>query len=463
MGNFLFGVCQNGLKDRCVSAPRADSSGYVGIQLPTLGWGLIFLYFLFLSCDVLNLDLVFFKIKLTNGLALLTGAIFIASHRYYPLLRSFILPFTCCLAAFVFSTVGSVSVGFSLGFVLFFVFNYLFYFSLPAALQAFYGFSLTWRIYELSFIAIGCYAMAQVVASLFGIELWNVSQRYGILARGTAFAYEPSYYALYMTPYVFYRAALYVLTPKGDPNRHRQRLIPHLFLLISTSTGCLFSYLFFCAGLLWMHVRRVVRLPIWRIFGRVAVGVGSALSCASVVYPEVVWRGFLKFFYIGLVSHHSFIERWRLIESYWILFVEHPLLGIGYGAGGVELFSRKQGYFPSVDDMGEVALLGPSNVILEILGGLGLAGATAFGFLLWRINRSFKRAVQATQHLPIERAHVLAMGLSLFVTFCTLQFNQSIMRCYLWVHLGMCVAYIESVSKVGFGPQRKLPRLNDRA
>ena len=111
------------------------------------------------------------------------------------------------------------------------------------------------KYYILSFFFIGAYAFMQFFFSLFGVDLPFTTQKL-IFARGSAFALEPSFYALYAIPFVAYLNAKAFFSPTM---KKWPVFIANLFLLISTTTTAFVSYfvlffvLFFSLGIARSH------------------------------------------------------------------------------------------------------------------------------------------------------------------------------------------------------------------
>lgn len=402
---------------------------------------LIFLYFFFISAELLGLKMGVFKFKLNLLFGILLFLSFFLNFRVMRFDRDFLTVTLCCLGSMALSAIFGYHWLVSLGFFCYFIFNYLVYFVLPVNLFRFFDPRFVLYLYFLSFIPVGIFASVQVFGSIFSQALPGVTQYIGSLNRGQGFSYEPSFYALYMTPFAMFYTARFFLQEKNK--RSVKKLIGSNFLLlVSTSTGCFFSYLafLFCLGL--MILSQVIRnTSFFKIFGKVFLTVAALFSLVWVIDPHLISQGFLKLFWAGIIHHHTFIARWVWICEYWIIFLENPILGTGLG-GASAYYAQKNGIQIALSDPDIMEVGMAMNVTTEVLGSLGLLGVAAFGYFFFTIWKNCRKTLCLTL-TPEERVDILSLIISLCVMFFTLQFSQSIMRPYTWLHVGICVGYMK--------------------
>ena len=392
-----------------------------------IAWVLLFLYFIATPADKLHIPFVLFKIKLTNLLCPLIAMGFCLLYRQLHLERSYIWIFFYLLACMLLSASLSAYFSTAIWFVLFFVFTFLFYFLLPMQFVAHLPQETVWSAYSAAFIGTGLYVAAQYTCSLFGVNLPGVEQWFGTVARGSAFCYEPSYYALYFTPFLMFENARYFM---GSAERIKTGalLFYNLCFLLSTSTSCFFIYLFFYL----LQPYRALRLL--ALFG---------VLCGAIylVFPEM-FQMLFKFFYIGL-THYSFVERWEGLVRDWNFFLEFPWIGMGLGAIPSYMQELAYGNAWHADIDLRYAFIS-TYVTMELLASLGLLGTVGFIWLIARIAFDFWR----TLRMPItleERIRLKSLAISLLVLLFAMQFNQSMMRAYVWVHVAIAVAYASSI------------------
>ncbi|MCE5318279.1 MAG: hypothetical protein LLG04_13085 [Parachlamydia sp.] len=390
---------------------------------------------------MIHLKIGLFKFKPIELFGTLSFAIYFINFRVIRLDRDFLSVALLCLSSMVLSAIFGHNLHACLGFVFLFLFNYIIFFIFPTNLLQILDHKLITNLYFLSFIPIGWFASAQVFFSLFGITLPFATQNIYILNRGQAFTYEPSFYALYMTPLAIFYTARFLLQKKKERNL-KQVLNANFLLLISTSTGCFFSYIALILSLGMMKLMQIVRnVSFLKVIWRFSIIFSTIFLVLWITYPALISSGFLKLFWAGIVYHHTFQARWGGIEKYWNVFLDLPILGAGLG--GTTTYLVKTGELNMTLDDPELLTTGIAmNVTTEILASLGLVGAVAFGyffFILWKTCRKTLRLDLTTE----ERINVLSFIASLCVMFFALQFSQSIMRAYVWLHVGICVGYMK--------------------
>ena len=400
---------------------------------------LILFYFLSLSTDLLNLPLGIFKARFSILMGSVTFIVFFLTIRVLRLDRDFLYVALACFASMSISAIAGYHLFACVAFVCYYVFNYFVFFVIAVNLFRAFDPDKILSLYFLSFLLIGAYAAAQVFVSLSGYYLPFTEQKFMSIGRGQGFSYEPSYYALYMTPSVIFQTTKFFLQKREE--RKIGKIVGANFLfLISTSTGCFFSYLAMVLCMSFLKLTRMVRqIPLLNILGKVFSGLGIVFVGLWMVIPKMVSGLFLKFFWTG-GRHRSLQDRWGGIEQFWSIFLDHPILGTGFG-GATTYYSQREHLDIDLLDPEILTANAASNVTTEILASLGTVGAMAFAsflYILWRTCRS-------TLHLPlteVERINVVSFIVSLGVMFVTLQFNASMMRPYTWVHIGVCVGYM---------------------
>jgi hypothetical protein len=264
-----------------------------------------------------------------------------------------------------------------------YIFNFIFYFLIPINLFQFFDSKTIIRVYSFAFSCLGLYAVSQLTLSWYGIYDPLATQRIGTIARGQAWTYEPSYYALCITAYVMFRNALAIFGSNEEfsPKKALKLLGINSFLLASTSTGVIFSYpVFFlvCLGMCClMPIRQLASYARQRILKFIAIVcvLGGILSW---LFWEHFVISFFKFFYFGFMTHGSFVARWEGIISCFKLFIEYPLLGVGVGGVGPHLFAKSSWYDTHPVSLQEVESFDPTNVLTEVLASLGIFGLIGF-------------------------------------------------------------------------------------
>jgi O-antigen ligase len=129
------------------------------------------------------------------------------------------------------------------------------------------------------------------------------------------------------------------------------------------------------------------------------------------------------------------------------IFYDHPLFGVGLGAGPYALASKLSNHSINLLDPDIHNHYNAMNVTTEILASLGLVGACLFFGFCYLLIQTFRTAYRIPNLEPEEQKNLIAFALSICVLFVTLQFSQSLMRPYIWVHIGLFVGYAQSLQR----------------
>lgn len=413
---------------------------------------LLFLHFFTLHADELRLNCFLgdHTLRLNHLITPLLAGIYFW-HRRTTLLRidrtlGFLLLFslgTLLLSALCspYASRAFLSVGWY-GFIL------LFYFLFPYLLLREDKQQRVLSLYLLSFVCVGSYLLIQLLLSLVGIEDPFAGQRiFGSIVRPNAFCYEPSYYALYMTPFIV-MANYHFLSAPEAPFFSWKRVSKgklfffNLFYFASTSTSAFFVFLLFCLTLPFLPEMR-------RHTKKYLLAAGLSFGFLALLSPFLMKTFFLKFFYEG-VQHGSFSTRWQGIVTAWQFFLEKPWLGVGLGAypstlieawfsGATNIPLPLSPSEPLCQNAILVKHFDATNVFTELLVSVGILGNLPFVALFFLLLR---RAKEAARFFPLPaRGLLLAALLQLLVWQC----NQTFLRTYLWTHLAITFALYDQM------------------
>jgi hypothetical protein len=410
---------------------------------------LVFLYFFTLHADRLHVIVGGFTLRFNNFLAFLLLVMLLVRYRQnlfiFP--KKLIYPLLGIVVSLILSYFASPYKNRCVFFIGWFGLTVLCYIWLPYFMIKLLDEEKILKFYCLSFVCVGCYAAFQLILSLAGIQDPFAKQFIApSIVRPNAFCYEPSFYALYMTPFVFLYNAHFVLAyeepfylfKKKSP---LQAFFINLLYVLSTSTSVFFAYvLFFVFVFLFYRKNRKSLLKWLAAF----CAFGGMLTLFS---PFLIRNFFLKFFYSGFMAHHSFYERMVGLLNGWKIFCRHPIFGVGLGGYQpylMEAYLKNDRHFTFVrmhqltgSVPNPLKLFEAMSTSTELLASLGVMGCLAFGYLLLCIFNSislFKKA-----NAPMASSFLV----SLAVTLCVLQCNQGLLRTYIWTHLALTFAYLE--------------------
>lgn len=373
---------------------------------------------------MLHFVLGIFKPKLGHVVALLLLGWMALERRVWRFPKPLFHAFLFILCSMVISAVLGQAPLRSLGYVGVYLFNFLIYFFLPLQLMQMEGPDKLLRVYWSSFVVVGCYAALQLVLSLLGVYESFALQRVGSIARGQAWTYEPSYYALYILPYVMYHNSVAIIQERASKMK---LLFQNLLLIVSTSTGLIISYpAFLSVAVFFKEVRKRKLLE--------AVGTFFvSILLVTLLFYETSLNTLFKFFYFGLY-HFSFSARWDGIVSSVKTFLKHPIFGAGVGGVSTERFVAESTYDTKLITLQEFEAYDPTNVFTEVLASLGLVGLFAFIYL----GIVFYRAFQEVQ----DKQRGAALFISLIVMLIALQMNQGLFRPYVWIHAAIVYSFL---------------------
>jgi O-antigen ligase len=413
---------------------------------------LVFIYFLTLSGDMLEIDFTAFSIKLPRLLGITLLLSLFLSNRFRLMGKSFFYCFLWIFGSFLVSSCLSEAFLASLGGCGAGLIAYLCFFLVPINLMRLFGKERILRLYFASFVCVGLHAVLQCVLSCFWILEPFATQTIGSLniVRGQSWLYEPSYYALFTTPFVFFLNTRFLLD--GRP-RLFYLLCANLFLLISTSTGGFFAYFIFCLLCLCLSFMPLVQRYFPNLRRRVIGFLLSFLICIgalSLVLKELFLHTFFKFFYFGLLMHSSFADRYAKIIECWEIFCSSPLFGIGLRNIEHHLYTRA--HFDEGVYLNEAFKwkelfhhYTATNVLMEMLASLGVLGLCGFILLFIVTIRLFCSTIRDARVALEEKKMLFSLLLSMIVMLICLQFNQELFRTYVWAHMGISVGYLLQV------------------
>lgn len=406
----------------------------------------LFLYFVLSSCEQLNLVVGIYKPKAGHVLACLLLGWVGLDIRAWQLDRRMMKGFIFVFASLCSSAVLGSDPFRSFGYLAVYLFNFTVYFFLPLQIILRMELPLFFRIYWSSFVVVGCYALYQVLMSVFGIYDPFALQRIGMIARGQAWTYEPSYYALFMIPYVMYHNAyaLFREKVKSTFKRRFKLAFQNLLMGISTSTGLIVSYpIFFLVALLkpLNPLHQVAKQKFKRAF---LSFVGAVLIC-TIVFYEIALHSLFKFFYFGFDKHISFSARWEGIVVSVQTFLKHPFFGVGLGGVSAYHFQEISVYDLKQESLDDFVGFDPTNCFTEVLASLGIVGLLAFIYLGWVFYRSFQDVMKDGAIDLESKKMATALFISLVVMIVALQMNQGLFRPYVWIHAAVVYGYFQRI------------------
>jgi hypothetical protein len=306
---------------------------------------------------------------------------------------------------------------------------------------------LRWYVYSFALVAsFGVIQFFMPVLGLGGplIKQWWIP---GALARANGFSYEPSYFATYLL-------IGFVLT--GSLRRNHSSLLPArtlrliywvtaaaivlsssrigiFFLFIDVFLSQLKPLLSFAADLLKLRIalsklRGLIPLMVSMTF-ICLVGVGASTVIEN--NPAVALM-FLNGTGISDTAAHSVIQREGALEDTFTVFLQHPLIGRSLGGVSAAIADLHGEIIHSFEASKDFEGM---SVFAEALAASGVIGIIPFIWFLIAIIRKPLRLARFAS--PFYSVLLYALVRSLLFAWAILQFNQNMLRPYLWTHIAI--------------------------
>ena len=319
---------------------------------------------------------------------------------------------------------------------------------------------MRWYLYSFAFIAaFGIFQFALPLLGLPGIliQQWWIP---GTLPRINGFSYEPSYFAGYLligfvlvsslkqarSTLLSSRALLgiYCLTAVAIVISSSRLGI--VFLLAEVLLAALRPWLSFFSDIRRL---RIVRSKVRTLIP----------SLVSVAFVLTLWGGtvivlqdnpvlllmFLNGTGVSDTPAHSVIQRENSLEETVAVFVQHPLIGRSLG-GISSAIAKNEG--ETIHSFEDAKTIEGMSVFAEVLAASGAIGFIPFlCFLVATIRKPLTLARIAP---PFYSSLLRGLVRSLVFAWAILQFNQNVLRTYLWTHLAiLATVYAATLRVVG--------------
>lgn len=321
------------------------------------------------------------------------------------------------------------------------------------------------RWYTISFPLVASFGIAQFILPLVGypglfVEQWWIPDH---LARANGFSYEPSYFATYLLIGLVFVASL----RHSHSPLFKQRTMSIIYWI--TAVGILVSSSRMGIIMLLLDFLLVRLTPWLKVFRELFEGriVSKSLKALipSFVYLTVLSVITLAFSHIvvddpsigvmllngtgiGNTAAHSVLQREDAFSDTLTVFLEHPL--VGQSLGGVS--SAIAGLHGEIVSSFEASkLFEGMNVFAEALAASGAVGIIPFAIFLTKTIRNPLRLASVVD--PLYGNLLRALVRALLFCWIILQFNQNMLRPYLWVHIAVLCAVYSAARNSGMRTQ----------
>lgn len=338
----------------------------------------------------------------------------------------------------------SKSFGNAVGYAVWFIFDVfeiiviLYYFRRTETLE-----SVT-RKYVNCFTIMAVVGLVQWGLQFLGIYFYVTQQN--AMHRCNGFSYEPSYYSTYLL--MGWCICAYLLENSNYSALPKRKLIIYtiiitLALILSTSRmGWIMMVVYIiCRSLSVIFRNNRGVMSIWKflmILFLVVIVVGLFYVVYGIAAGDPKILKYAEGLGIGGTASHSTNNRVKGLKETFQLFKESPF--IGYSLGGVdpEIWYNR-GYTTFSNGAG-------ISVFVEMLAAFGIVGFLFWGrylyILLYKKYKFFKKYLNKA-----NREVLAAFLIALAMEFIILQFNQNVLRPYVWIHIALVsvIYYYESI------------------
>lgn len=300
------------------------------------------------------------------------------------------------------------------------------------------------RWYVIAFLFISIVGLAQLVLGLGHLPAPYVRQWliYRMWPRLNGFSYEPSYFATYMLMgWVFcawmVEKGSYLVSEKLV----RITLITStLAIILSTSR---IGWTLMSVWVFGYAIRRVMswrtvtfRLGNWVLVLNIVMLTFAGLGAAALYKSDRLIGFFASGTGLFGTAAHSVEDRKNRMWETFELFKKSPL--VGYSLGGIAPAIREQNHQTAIRSNLDLKAYEGSSVFVEVLAASGIIGFLPFvGYILILI---IKPSLLALARPEPVRTTLLGLVWALVMELLALQFNQNILRPYLWFHIAILSA-----------------------
>lgn len=303
------------------------------------------------------------------------------------------------------------------------------------------------RAYLGVFLFVGGFGLAQLLLGVAHLPLfvkqWLIV---GLWPRINGFSYEPSYFSTYMLMGWIFSGWLiefrtYVLGPRLT---RACFVVSTLAMVLSTSRIGWLMMGVWGIGYAFRRLRdrHSATIPPVLLVGALmfcaVVAVGAAATSARL--QKAIGTIMVGGTGLNGTPSHSVSFRERNLEYTFDIFKESPL--IGYSLGGVATaIGARQGM--RITGNNDAKQNEGGSVFAEILAASGTIGIIPFLIYFWMLIQRPLVAARATD--PPTRVVLSGLIWALCMELLVLQFNQNILRAYLWFHIGVVSAAYAAV------------------
>lgn len=292
-------------------------------------------------------------------------------------------------------------------------------------------FILRWQMRSFYFVA-GWAILQFTIAYIHGAAPLLVEEVAG-LPRANGFSYEPSYFVAYLIPgWVLLLELLYRKIIRFTRGRGFGLALLTVALVASTSRIGYFGMGLYGSYYVLRWWRRANLLNRYFIIGFIAcfgVAIGYVARDYFLEHEDRVLE-LLQGTGIAGTAAHSVDDRLQATIETWQAFRDHPMIGCGLGGISENIAAQNGYYLTSLADAKEFE---SGNITVGVLA----AGGIVCSFPFWAFAVFLWRRVRGLDERILIGGIARSLGIALLMQVIVLQFNQNILRNYLWLNVGL--------------------------
>jgi hypothetical protein len=319
--------------------------------------------------------------------------------------------------------------------------------------------NLDWmlKVYFYSFLVISIFGFYQILLPfLIGdktpfVEQWW--QRY-TLARINVFSFEPSYFATYMLMGCFIWFILWIRRSDFINYKGIVLALTGIIIFLSSSRiGWIGIILIIVYGIIeligyYYFNKKFTRQNAKFLISFILVSLFAASFLLLIINNPERFDFLFKGTGLFDTADYSYAMRnERAIQTFKV-FTDSSLnivFGVGPGGVGAYMINNTAKFGITAESFEKIWAVEPGNITAELLASVGIIGFILFAWFIVIIFKRLWSLYRNSNLIKKYRVICLAMFWGLVMELLILQFNQNYLRPYLWLHIGISIALVNTM------------------
>jgi len=313
------------------------------------------------------------------------------------------------------------------------------------------------KVYFYSFLVISIFGFYQILLPfLIGdktpfVEQWW--QRY-TLARINVFSFEPSYFATYMLMGCFIWFILWIRRSDFINYKGIVLALTGIIIFLSSSRiGWIGIILIIVYGIIeligyYYFNKKFTRQNAKFLISFILVSLFAASFLLLIINNPERFDFLFKGTGLFDTADYSYAMRnERAIQTFKV-FTDSSLnivFGVGPGGVGAYMINNTAKFGITAESFEKIWAVEPGNITAELLASVGIIGFILFAWFIVIIFKRLWSLYRNSNLIKKYRVICLAMFWGLVMELLILQFNQNYLRPYLWLHIGISIALVNTM------------------